>query len=572
MMFAGIVISAVAMFLGIFTKFPQGGGGLTNNLMVLSFFLPAPPLLPTPPPKRIPFDIEAAIAENEIYYIRNPVVAGNGTQGPSPRPRLMPSSAASNATAPSGAFKIPPFSFPAFSLPPQAIQFYLAIGETITTFAMVFLALCLPWLVSRQIHLLGRTGPTRKQLAIEFGELVTQIEHNCLFEDIKLVVSERNEAFAELRDTRKQARDARMKAAELDAAKEEELKGLRAERNDALEKLVKKEAELMKLEEQKEMEVDGLKKETKSQLKAWEEKEKKWKEQKAKEEKRNKEAIDSLNMGRERESESWKRQVEGLELEKKGMKEAFEAKQKNILGRMKTEREGWGKEKERLAVENEGEKAEKERLAAEKRGLEEKRVKEKEAWEKAGERAQRRIAELERALEDQAAEREREREEADAARKIGEEEKDREQRGSEERAKAEAKKAIIKLEEEVFNGRKLIEDLQSDERRDRQLLLELRAQLVRPTHPAPPDHMNPLRFGGSAPPPVTTAPAPPQFPRVNLPSFPPPPTASQLLPRPIVRLPPSGPQSRNQYFPAGPPASRSPPPNAPRGPRGSRRT
>ena len=557
MLFAGIVISAVAIFLGIFTKPPQGGGGLANNLMVLTFFLPAPPLLPTPPLKTTLFDLEAAIAENELYYIRNPVVARNGTQGPSPRPRLIPSSAArsSNATAPSGSFKIPAFSFPAFSLPPQAFQLCLAIGEAIGTFAMVFVALCLPWLVTRHMHLLGKAGPARKLMASEFRELVTQIELNCLFEDIKLVVSERNRAFAELRDTRKQAREAGMKAAELDLAKEEALKGLRAERNDALAELAKEKAELKKLEEERKMEVDGLKKETTSQLKAWEEKEKKWKEQRAEEEKRHKEVIDGLGMGRERESESWKRQVEGLELEKKEEKEAYEAKIKNILERVKTERERWGREKRILEEEKEEEKAEKEKLAGEKRDLEEKMVGEKEAWEEASERAQRRIAELEKALENEAAERQREREAAEATRKI---------------AEAEAQKAIAKLGEEVLNGRKLIEDLQSDKRRDRQLLLELRAQLVRPTHPAPPGHMNPLRFGGSAPPPVMAAPGPREFPRVNLPSFAPPPPAGQLLPRPTVRLPPAGPPPRSQYFPTGPPAPRSPPPNAPKGPKGPR--
>lgn len=37
--------------------------------------------------------------------------------------------------------------------------------------------------------------------------------------------------------------------------------------------------------------------------------------------------------------------MESLELEKKGTKEAFGAKLKKILERIKREREGWGKEK-----------------------------------------------------------------------------------------------------------------------------------------------------------------------------------------------------------------------------------
>ena len=127
------------------------------------------------------------------------------------------------------------------------------------------------------------------------------------------------------------------------------------ERNNALAELAKEEAKLKKIEEEKKMKVAGHKEETTNRRKAWEEKEKKWKEQRADEEKRKKEDINSLRMGRERESESWRGEVERLELEKKGTKEAFEAKSKNILERMKKERAGWGKEEEMLKKENEGE-------------------------------------------------------------------------------------------------------------------------------------------------------------------------------------------------------------------------
>lgn len=146
MLFAGVVFSAVAMFLGIVTKLRQGGGGLAHNIMALSFFLPTPPLLPTPPPRMIFYDIEAAIAENKLYYIRNPVVTRNGTQGPNTRPLPMPRSAAgsSNATAQNVKFKIPAFPILAFSLPLQVTQFCITIGEAIGTLAMVFIALCLP--------------------------------------------------------------------------------------------------------------------------------------------------------------------------------------------------------------------------------------------------------------------------------------------------------------------------------------------------------------------------------------------------------------------------------------------
>lgn len=79
MLFAGVVISAVAMFLGIVTKLTQGGRGLANNLVVLSFFLPAPPLSPLPLSKTILFDLETALAENRIFSLRNSVATGNGT-------------------------------------------------------------------------------------------------------------------------------------------------------------------------------------------------------------------------------------------------------------------------------------------------------------------------------------------------------------------------------------------------------------------------------------------------------------------------------------------------------------
>ena len=73
MIFASLVFSAVAVFLGIFTKLPQGGGGLVNNLMVMSCFLSSPPLLPSPPPPRaIFFDIDEAIFGTHEYFLLHP--------------------------------------------------------------------------------------------------------------------------------------------------------------------------------------------------------------------------------------------------------------------------------------------------------------------------------------------------------------------------------------------------------------------------------------------------------------------------------------------------------------------
>ena len=585
MLFAGIVFSAVAVFLGIITKLPQGGGGLANNLMVLSLFLQAPPISPppTPTPKRILFDLETAIAENQMFHMKNPVVSGNGTQGPMPRPlpKLPSAAGSSNATAGNGPFAFPTFASPAFSLPPELTKFWGFIAITFGRIAMVFLALCLPWLVVKYMHFLGKAEASRPT-SVRFGELVAQIEPlNPLLGDLQLIISERNQAFAELRSIGTKAKEADKKAAEKDSKMEETLRGLRAERDNALAELEKEKEKGTKLKEGKKREVDGLKEETASQLKAWQEKEKKLEDVVAEDKKRHKEAVDSLKMGREREAESWRREVEGLEEEKKRAKEAFEAKLKNTLERVKKEREAWGKEKETWKEEKEGEIAEKKKMAREKEELEEKREDEKRASEKAVERAQMRIAELEeqnKMLKDEATKRQAKSEEVEAAMKAVEEEKER----SKEEAQKEAKRIVAKLEGEVLNGRKLIEDLQADKRRDRQLLLELRAQLVRQTHAAPPNHINPLRFGGSAQP-LMGPPAiagPPNFPSttpptalpiVNLPSSTSyPPRAIRLSsPRPTVRLPP-GPHPTSTR--AQLPAPTSPLLNAPKGPKGGRHT
>lgn len=347
---------------------------MANNLMVLSLFLQAPPMSPPPTSKRVLFDLETAIAENQMFYMRNPVVTGNGTQGPMPRPlQKLPSAASSsNATGEDGPFASPTFASPTFSLPPQLTQFWGFMAIAFGRIAMVFLALCLPWLVAKYMHLLGQaeaSGP----IPVGFGELVAQIEPlNPLLEDLRLIISERNQAFAELRSIVTKAREADKKVAEKDSKMEQALRGLRTERDNALAELEKEKEKGARLEEEKKREVNGLKEETASQLKAWQEKEKKWEDGMAEDKKRHKEAVDSLNMGREREVESWKREMEGLEQEKKGTKEAYEAKLKTILERMKKEREAWGKEKEAWKEEKEGGIAEKEKMAREKKKLEEK--------------------------------------------------------------------------------------------------------------------------------------------------------------------------------------------------------
>ena len=269
-------------------------------------------------------------------------------------------------------------------------------------------------------------------------------------------------------------------------------------------------------------------------------------------------------------------------------------KLKNILEGTKKGRERWAKEREGWKKDKEDEVKERETIDVERRKLEEKTKEDKESWEETYDRAQRRIVELEdenARLSNEAAEKEKLETKREAARKALEESRAEEQKRLEEDVQAKANRATSKLEEEVLNGRKLIEDLQSDKRRDRQLLLELRAQLVRPTHAVPPCHMNPLRFGGSAQaiygaPIIATSPVAPSTnslvsPKGTLPTILPsdPPQATHTtLPSPdsvnqdvdwppIVRLPPP-PPPRGQLIPTQIPAGISPPPNAPKGPKG----
>lgn len=194
--------------------------------------------------------------------------------------------------------------------------------------------------------------------------------------------------------------------------------------------------------------------------------------------------------------------MEDLEEEREREKEAFGAELKNFLERMKKEREMWEKEKKTWREKREMEKEEAE---------------------------------------------------AEAARKAAEAENDQEQKRCVEEARQEGRKTVEKLEKEVLNGRKLIGDLQADKRRDRQLLLELRAKLAQSSHAAPPSQMNSFRFGGSASqfmgPPAIAGPSAlaytgrPAFPISDLPSqgFAPPAAETPLTSAtPIVRLPSSG--------------------------------
>ena len=619
MLFAGALISAIAIFLGIFTKLPQGGGGLINNLMVMSCFYTAPPLLPPPPPPRaILLDLDSSVFETRQYYIHNLQSTGNFTEEPMPSPLAKPRAApgSKNPPAPNSTFSLPDFSFPAFSPPFDVYQLCFTMGEILARIAMVFFALCLPWLAARQMYLLQMTVSDVKTTAADisflwlfltgtplviasgFEQKFRQIKpHNPLLDDLKIAISERNKALVKLTRILKKSKEVGKKALERDLENEVSIEELRKEREDLLAELARCERDLVKLQKEKKDEVEGLKKEITKQARAWEGKEKGWVETKAADEKRNQEENDSLEMERDREKDNWTKQVERLEVEKKGEKEEMETKLKNVMEGMKKERERWEMEREGWKKEKDEAAKEEETIDAERRKAEQMTGEEKKSWEEANDRAQGRIVELadeNTRLTNAAAEREQLDHQREAERKVSEAARAGEQKRWEGEVQAGVKKTTSKLEEEILNGRKLIEGLQSDKRRDRQLLLELRAQLVRPTHAAPPKHINPLRFGGSAQaaygaPFVATSPTAPSAsspasPKGTLPTifpsnppqaiYPTTPSAdavngnhnvdtlfASLTPRPIFRLPPP-PPPREQ------PAPSLAPQNAPKGPKG----
>ncbi len=609
-MFAGVLFSAVAIFLGIFTKLPQGGRGLINNLMVMSCFYSTPPLLhPPPPPTASLFDLDAAIFETRQFYLLHPPPTGNFTHGPMPSPVAKYRAAADSKNPPpsNATFPLPDFSFPSFSPPSQLYQLLVMIGETVARIVTVLLALCSPWLVARQMYLLDMTVSARKAagtplvIAAKFEQEFWQIRpYDPLFDDLKIAISERDEALVELMRITKGAKEEGMKALERDLENEESMNGLRKERDDLLVEVARGKRNLVKVQKEMEDEVEGLKKEIRKQERAWEEEKKAWMEKKAGDDKKNQEEKDSLKMERARERDSWKTQVDRLEMEKKREKEEMGMKLKDVSEGMMKARERWAEEREEWMKGIEEEAKKKEKIEAEKKEEEQKTKEEKFSWEKANDRARRRIVELENEntkLRNEALEQKKLDIEREATRKTSEEARAEEQKRREDDVRAEAKNATSKLEKEVLNGRKLIEGLQSDKRRDRQLLLELRAQLVRPTHAVPPNHINPLRFGGSAQaaygaptgaissnflstnPPASpkgtlTTILPSNPPQVSLPAIPSATAVNQdvdlplapLLPRPIVRLPPPPPPRR--IIPTQQPAPSFPPTNAPKGPKG----
>ncbi|MCJ1342835.1 hypothetical protein MMC31_001024 [Peltigera leucophlebia] len=583
----GLVISTVAILLGIFTRPPQGGGGLVNNLKVMSCLLSSPLHLPPPPPAKAKFfDIDDAIFEIHKLYVHHHAMICNLTQGPMPQYHVKPHPAAGSSNPTTN----PKFAIPTLSLPLLSTLLVM-IGEAFANIAMAFIVFCLPWLACGKLPLPNKIQQaTYNSLAAATlsEEQWDEIEpHNRLFCELQVAISEHGKGLAEAEMVMIKEREGNEEAFEGEFEMEQSFKGLEKERDDALEERARGRENFERLEKEKEVEVERLKKEKEKLVGAWDVKERHWEERRLKEEKNYRENNESLRMGRER--ESWKEQVERLKTEKKEMKEKMEMEiflilmeKKQELEILAKEKEGWEKNQEEEMKKLEQKGVEREAMI---KRLEVERSGEKYAWEIKNNRAQERIFKLEEEnakLRNAVAPSEKVEEEQKAAKAIPEGEREVEKKRWEGQI-AEAKKLTSKLEVDLINGRKLIEDLQTDKRMDRQLLIELRAQLVRQTHITPPTHLSPLRFGGTpyaflGAPDSLTPPAPlinpSPSPKVTpspqpTSSFPPTivrrqPTDSES--RPIVRLPPQIPL--RQETSSRLPKSIAPPPNAPTGPKG----
>lgn len=603
MIVTSLVVSAVAVLLGLFAKLPQGGGGIVDNhlLMVMSYFLPNLPYLPPPPPpKDIIFDIDADIFGPGKVFLHHYAMTCNISEDPMPQCYAQ--------SRPPGWTGIPPpknvrLAAPNFSLPSLS-PLFLKLGNI----ASIFIALCLPWLACIHLRLLVRTHKANDSTFIKTAvsrDHWQGIElHNRLSFDLLVALSEHSKALAKLEKVTMQAEDESEKAIERVFKMKQKMERLKKERDDAFEDLAKGREDFKRLGKEKEKEGEKMKEETRRQIKAWEKKEKDWEQMKEREERRHEEEKDGLKMGRERERESWKGQVQRLKMEKAEEKEGMQIKVEEILKKKEREKDVWEKEREgqqeKLEVERE------EQMKA----LEAQRFEEKNSWETWKYLAQERIMKLEEEnakWRKEAIENDRAKEEKEEARIPSKGERELERKYWEEQI-IEARKLGSKLEGDLLSGRKLIEDLQTDKRIDRQLLVELRAQLMLRTHKAPPTHLSPLRFGGTAYAMVLGAPnvpaasatptSSPQIQKVPLPSSSSPKTAQATLPptlvssgsgvspefnspivrlppantysqRPIVRLsPPPPPPPPRQLAPFRLPKGSAPPPNAPIGPKG----
>lgn len=623
MIVTSLVVSAVAVLLGILTKLPQGGEGIVSNLMVMSYsLLELPYLHPPPPPKDVIFDVDANIFGTRNVFSHHYAMTSSNTSE-DPMPQCYTKSRPPGWTG-SPSPKNVRVVAPAFWLPSLSLLF-LKLGNI----ASLIIALYLPWLACTHLRFLVRIQKVNDNALIKTaisGDQWQGIElHNRLLFDLQAALSEQSKALVELEEVTIQVVEESEKTMERVFKMERRMERLKNERDDAFEDLARGREDFKQLGRKKEEEAERMQEEMRRQSKTWEKKEKDWEQMREREERKHKEDKDGCKMGREREKESWKGQVQRLKKEKAEEKERMQIKIKEILKEKKEqEKEEREKERERqqgkkLEVERE-EKMQALRIEAQK-------LEEKDPWETWTNLArEQRIVRLEeenakwRRKDGIENERAKEEQQEAAARIISRrsgEEQEVEKKYWEEQI-MEARKLASKLEGDVLSGRKLIEDLQTDKRIDRQLLIELRAQLMRPTHMAPPTHLSPLHFGGTAcaaevldaPPNVpaaasTTPPqksSPAQSQKVTLPSSSSssssPKTATAILlssggaanspkqlnycPSPIVRLPPasmyfsqrpivrppSPPPLRRQLAPSRQPKDSAPPPNAPIGPKG----
>lgn len=129
------------------------------------------------------------------------------------------------------------------------------------------------------MNILVKTGPAlqaaSRTTVTRFGKLVAQIEPlNPLLEDLRIIISEHDQASANLRSVSKQAQEAEKETAEKDAKNEEAIKGLCTERNKALEELEQEKEKVARVKEGRKKEVDGLPGGTSSLMATLEEKKK----------------------------------------------------------------------------------------------------------------------------------------------------------------------------------------------------------------------------------------------------------------------------------------------------------
>lgn len=598
MIVTSLVVSAVAVLLGLFTKLPQRGGGIVNNLMVMSYFLPNLPYLPPPPPsKDIIFDVDADIFGTRKFFLHHYAMTCNITEDTMPKcyTKSHPPGWTGNPPPKNGRVAAPTFSLPSLS------PLFLKIGNI----ASILIALCLPWLACTHLRLLVRNRKANDSSLIKMAiseDQWQEIElHNRLSFALEVALSEHSKALAELEKVTMQAEEKSEKAIQRVFKMEQRMEWLEKERDDAFEELARGREDFKRLVKEKEEEAEKMKQETRRQIKIWEKKEKDWEQMKEREERRHKEEKEGLKMGRERERESWKGQVQRLTMEKAEEKKGMQIKISLILKEKEREKEEWEKERE-----GEQEKQEVEREAKMK-ALEAQRFEEKDSWKTKKHLAQERIVKLEEEnakWRKEAIENARSKGEQEAARIISKGERELEKKYWEDQIR-EARTLASKLEGDLLSGRKLIEDLQTDKRIDRQLLIELRAQLMRLMHKVPPTHLGPLGFGGTAyamvlgapnvPAPSAPSASSPQSQKVTLPSPSSPKTAQATLPptlvssggavspelnSPIVRLPPASMYSQRpivrlhltppprQLARSRLPTGSTPPPNAPIGPKG----